>query len=324
MRAKRNPQYDEMFLGGLVDRAKSFAEKRPGAAKAIGALGGMGLSRLIGGRGKGVIGGAMSGAGLMGMLGEKLQQRRNAEEVPQAEYGAKVKEYGQGGVMKYRKGGMFYAEDSDILQTEKDKNGTAGPSSLRDLFSSLEAVDVPEDYTEQEFIDVRGTARMGDQEVMKPAGGAFDRDVPQPLEFQVRKYGGKGNARSNVRFDLEDIQLGGVDEETGELIPNTITLPAEIYDMVEDGTIERKDIIQALGQSYSRSDERGRRAVPKIIRGEDPEPREPGPPGKGKIKIKKKREIRLPQLPYVTSPRYEAGRRPLFTPGQLKRVGRGG
>ena len=231
---------------------------------------------------------------------------------------------GDGGIMKYRAGGEMpmYQEGGPVVIEDTS-----------DLLSALNTVDVPEDYTEQEFIDVRGTAKMGDQEVMKAAGGAFDRDVAQPLEFYVRKYGGEGGARSNVRFELEDIELGGVDEETGELIPNTITLPAEIFDMVEDGTIARKDMIQALGQSYSRSDERGRRAVPQIIRGEDPEPRdpgEPGPPGRGKIK--KKRKVNIPGFRFAprSVPRYGGGfgtkgprMRPLFKRGQLGRIGRG-
>lgn len=118
MRAKRNPQYDEMFLGGLVDRAKGFAEKRPGLAKAIGLGGGMLLNKAIGNKGAGLFS-KMSGAGLMGMLRDRKQQR---QEVPQAEYGAKIK--------PYRNGGMIYADQGDILQTEKDKNKTAEPPGM--------------------------------------------------------------------------------------------------------------------------------------------------------------------------------------------------
>ena len=237
--------------------------------------------------------------------------------------------YNYGG--KYSYGGRYKNGVAlNALMKRYEDRGPVLIEDTSDLLSALNTVDVPEDYTEQEFIDVRGTAKMGDQEVMKPAGGAFDRDVAQPLEFQVRKYGADSPARSYARFELEDIQLGGVDEETGELIPNTITLPAEIYDMVEDGTIERKDMIQALGQSYSRSDERGRRATPQIIRGKDPEPREPGPPGKGKIK--KKRKLELPGFKFAprSVPRYGGGfgtkgpkMRPLFKGGQHGRMGRG-
>lgn len=272
----------------MADRVNQFREDRPGAANALGGL---------------------SGMGMVNALRERMKAKREMEN---------------GGIMKYRTGGMIYADQGDILQTEKDKNGTSGPSSLGDLFSTLEAVEVPEDYTEQEFIDVRGTARMGDQEVEKAAGGALDRENPQPLEFRVRKYGGRAPQLRDMEFELEDIQLGGVDEETGELIPNAITLPAYVFDMIEDGAIERKDIIQALGQSYSRSDERGRRAVPQIIRGEDPEPREPVPPRPRGGKTRQLPQIRFPQIGYKTSPKYAGGPRPVFKKGQLGRIGRGG
>lgn len=111
MRAKRNPQYDEMFLGGILKRGKRFAEENPGAvSKAKGLFGGrFGLG----------IGGPMSGMGLMGMLRDRMQQRR---DTPQAEYGAKIK--------PYRTGGMIYADQGDILQTEKEKNKTSSSAEL--------------------------------------------------------------------------------------------------------------------------------------------------------------------------------------------------
>lgn len=287
------PKKNQYFLGGQVrgmaDRVNQFREDRPGAANALGGL---------------------SGMGMVNALRERMKAKREMEN---------------GGIMKYRTGGMIYADQGDILQTEKDKNGTSGPSSLGDLFSTLEAVEIPEDYTEQEFIDVRGTARMGDQEVEKAAGGALDREKPQPLEFRVRKYGGRAPQLRDMEFELEDIQLGGVDEETGELIPNAITLPAYVFDMIEDGAIERKDIIQALGQSYSRSDERGRRAVPQIIRGAEPEEEErTTPPRPRGGKTRQLPQIRFPQIGYKTSPKYAGGPRPVFKKGQLGRIGRGG
>lgn len=222
---------------------------------------------------------------------------------------------GKGGVMKYPGGGMMpkYEDGGPVIE------------DVSDLLTALGGVKTPEDYTAAEFAEVRGTAKMGDQEARKPSGGALNRDIAQPMEFEVRKYGADSPARAYERFELRDVQLGGMDEETGMMMPNVLTLPPEIMDMVEEGKIDRKDIMQALGQSYSRADDQGFRTLPEIIRGEDDEdPRIPGPPGRGKIKIKKKREFRLPQLPYMTSPKYAGGRRPLFTPGQLGRVGRGG
>jgi len=201
-----------------------------------------------------------------------------------------------------------------------------GGPVAKDVYSLLAAlgeVKTPEDYTDAEFEEVRGRAKMGDLQVRKPSGGALDRDTAQPMEFEVRKYGSDSPSRSYERFELRGVELGGVDEETGMMRPNVLILPPEIYDMIEDGTIERKDIQQALGQSYSRSDDQGRRTMPLFLRGEEDDPRQPGTPGKGKIKIKKRREFTLPQLPYMTSPKYAGGRRPLFTPGQLGRAGRG-
>ena len=110
MQAKKN--YDKMFFGGLVDRAKSFAKKNPEAVS-------RGMD-LFGGRFGGA--GSMSGAGLMGMLRDRLQQRKDAQSAPKAEYGTMVK--------KYRKGGMFYADQGDLLQTEKEKNKTSNNAEL--------------------------------------------------------------------------------------------------------------------------------------------------------------------------------------------------
>lgn len=149
MRAKRNPQYDEMFLGGLVGklgkpgglggRVRNFAEKRPGLSKAIGLGGGLLANKAMGNKGAGLFP-KMSGIGMLGMLGERLRQRRNpgaaadtriagaagtqpggdatmmdisqTPGVPQAENGTMIK--------KYRAGGMIYAQDSDQV-TEKEK-----------------------------------------------------------------------------------------------------------------------------------------------------------------------------------------------------------
>lgn len=119
MQAKKN--YDKMFFGGLVDRGKEFAKKNPGAAKAIGLGGGMLLNKAIGNKGAGLFS-KMSGAGLMGMLRDRVQQRRSAEEVPKAELGRMIK--------KYRSGGMFYADQGDLLQTEKEKNKTSSNAEL--------------------------------------------------------------------------------------------------------------------------------------------------------------------------------------------------
>jgi|11_taG_2_1085331.scaffolds.fasta_scaffold18606_2 hypothetical protein len=320
MRAKRNPQYDEMFLGGLVDRAKGFAEKRPGMAKAIGLGGGMLLNKAIGNKGAGLFS-KMSGAGLMGMLGQKLRERRNSEEVPQAEYGAMVK--------KYRTGGMIYAEDSNLLSEPK------GPESLEDLFSTLEAVEVPEDYTEQEIIDVRGGAKFGGNEAFKKRYGyALDEDenVAQPMEFRVITERGKrpgeshlGSGRGFVDFDIENVELGGVDEETGATIPNRITIPAEIYDMLEEGEISMRDLTGAMSPYYSRSQQAGVRTRPSIVRGAEPE--EEGrttPPRPRGGKKRQLPQIRFPQIGYKTSPKYAGGPRPIFKKGQLGRIGRGG
>lgn len=201
MRAKRNPQYDEMFLGGLVDRAKGFAEKRPGMAKAIGLGGGMLLNKAIGNKGAGLFS-KMSGIGLMGMLGEKLRQRRD-QDVPQVEDGAMVQ--------KYRKGGMVYAEDSDFLTSDPKKKETAfldaqtksdlrvgdktldpqseaGIQRLVDLGLASKAVRDDKDYTRDFTLD-EGTLDDQREEYLS-AQHAIMRD--SPVAEIVRKGGRPG------------------------------------------------------------------------------------------------------------------------------------
>ena len=235
---------------------------------------------------------------------------------------------GDGGIMKYRAGGKM----------PMYQNG-GGPvmENIDDLFATLDAVDVPEDYTDQEIIDVRGRNRM---EAGEPGSKAFtkfgyaldeDENVAQPMEFRVITERGKrhgastSSGRGYIDFDIENVELGGVNEETGDVIPNRITIPADVFDMIEEGELSMNDLTGALSPYYSRSVKRGVRTRPQIIRGEEPEEEEGTTPPRPRGGKKRRRpQIRLPQIGYRTSPKYEAGRRPLFTPGQLKRVGRGG
>jgi len=333
-----------MFLGGLVDKAKGFAEKRPGMAKAIGLGGGMLLNKAIGNKGAGLFS-KMSGAGLMGMLGEHLRQRRNANqniEVPQAEYGAMVK--------KYRTGGMIYAEDSDLLQTEKDKNGTSGNGGelrtpegkkmrkVGDLLRTLEAIETPEVYPEdiaEDFVAVRGADDRREERVAAIEGRGIGRSLDDPRLAQPMNFEVDGE-----RFTLEGVELGGYDEEKGIMNPNVITLPAEIYDMMEEGDISEADLGQVLSVYYGRQgDQRGSSSKittrPKFIRGEDPEGddddfRKGRPPRNRNRKINLNwPEFNFPKPEPRSVTRYSRGSnapnkmRPLFTPGQHRRIGRG-
>jgi len=291
------PKKNQYFLGGQVrgmaDRVNQFREDRPEAAKALGGL---------------------SGMGMVNALRDRMKAKREMEN---------------GGIMKYRTGGMIYAEDSNLLSEPK------GPESLEDLFSTLEAVEVPEDYTEQEIIDVRGGAKFGGNEAFKKRYGyALDEDenVAQPMEFRVITERGKrpgeshlGSGRGFVDFDIENVELGGVDEETGATIPNRITIPAEIYDMLEEGEISMRDLTGAMSPYYSRSQQAGVRTRPSIVRGAEPE--EEGrttPPRPRGGKKRQLPQIRFPQIGYKTSPKYAGGPRPIFKKGQLGRIGRGG
>lgn len=82
------PKKNQYFLGGQVrgmaDRVNQFREDRPEAAKALGGL---------------------SGMGMVNALRDRMKAKREMEN---------------GGIMKYRKGGMIYAQDSDQV-TEKEK-----------------------------------------------------------------------------------------------------------------------------------------------------------------------------------------------------------
>ena len=79
---------NKYFLGGQVrgmaDRVNKFKEGRPAAARALGGL---------------------SGMGMVNALRERMQAKKEMEN---------------GGIMKYRTGGMIYAQDSDQV-TEKEK-----------------------------------------------------------------------------------------------------------------------------------------------------------------------------------------------------------
>lgn len=191
MRAKRNPQYDEMFLGGLVDRAKSFAEKRPGMTKAIGLGGGMLLNKAIGNKGAGLFS-KMSGAGLMGMLRDRVQQRRNAEEVPKAELGRMIK--------KYRSGGMFYADQGDLLQTEKEKNKTSRNAELPGM-DRVRAMAL-------------GDPRGGQAGQTSGAFfGAFPQEVEEEGRFSKSMRAIKGEPGSNM---LPEVEIVGKREQPQE------------------------------------------------------------------------------------------------------------
>ncbi len=82
------PKKNEYFLGGrlkgLADRVNQLKEDRPEAANALGGLSGMGMVKA---------------------LRDRMQAKREMEN---------------GGIMKYRKGGMVYAENGDQV-TDKEK-----------------------------------------------------------------------------------------------------------------------------------------------------------------------------------------------------------
>lgn len=338
MRPQKNyDNINKMFLGGLLKRGKRFAEENPGAvSKAKGLFGGrFGLG----------IGGPMSGIGLMGMLGQKLRDRRQqptrmsqavdtsidgatgskpgadatamdiAGTIPQAEYGA--------GVKRYRAGGMIYAQDSDDVD----------PETVKELLSVLENVKPGEQYSEQDVIDVRGAAKMGSEDVAREEGFSLEReDVAQPMAFRIRT---KGRELPGTQYDFEimDVELGGVDEETGEIIPNKIVLPPDVYDLMERGEISERDMTRMLSPYYARSTQQGMRTMPVLERGEEAQP---SGEGKGDPPRNKYRtgggggglEFSFGRAPRPQAPRFSkgsgqgSGLQPLFRRGQLGRIGR--
>lgn len=244
-------------------------------------------------------------------------------------YGGK---YSYGG--RYKNGGALNA-----LMKKYEDGGPVIIEDTSDLLSALNAVDVPEDYTEQEIIDVRGAAKFGGNEGFKKRYGyALDEDenVAQPREFRVITERGKrpgqsnlGSGRGYVDFNIENVELGGINEKTGDTIANTITIPAEIYDMIEEGDISMNDLTGAMSPYYSRSQQAGVRTRPYIVRGADPEEEEEGrkgnpPRNRGRNFKFKLPEIKFPQGPAFVKPRYGNNKtRPLFTKGQHGRIGRG-
>lgn len=193
MRAKRNPQYDEMFLGGLVGklgkpgglggRVRNFAEKRPGLSKAIGLGGGLLANKAMGNKGAGLFP-KMSGAGLVGMLRDRMQQRRSSEEVPQAEYGAMVK--------KYRAGGMIYAQDSDAV-TLPDGSAEKEKRFVQSVYGSGEdritETDIRANRSLDPFEEYGGYVIKGDHYgKTRQAVGFHPKKMDTPGYFLVQGY----------------------------------------------------------------------------------------------------------------------------------------
>lgn len=246
MRAKRNPQYDEMFLGGLVDRAKGFAEKRPGMAKAIGIGGGMLLNKAIGNKGAGLFS-KMSGAGLVDMLRDRLQQRKDAQSTPEAEYGAKVKEYGQGGVMKYRKGGMIYAQDSDQLTGDEAKEKEK--TFVKSNYGSGE-----DRITER---DIKAHPSLDPYTTIHASGyGRVPRKMDTPGYFLIPGYTDEQRQK--------DIEAGRKlrDEQKYilEVMPDGSKRTISFYDIGDEFTTgeegeTRADILEAMDIGITRTDE---------------------------------------------------------------------
>lgn len=243
--------------------------------------------------------------------------------------------YNYGG--RYSYGGRY--KNGGALNALMKKYEDGGPviEDVSGLLTALGGVDVPEDYTEQEIIDVRGRNRFVGGEpgskAFRKFGYALDEDenVAQPMEFRVISEMGKrhgastSSGRGYVDFDIENVELGGVNEETGDVIPNKITIPADVFDMIEEGEISMNDLTGALSPYYSRSAVAGVRTRPQVIRGQEPEEEErTTPPRPRGGKTRQLPQIRFPQVGYKTSPKYAGGPRPLFKKGQLGRVGRGG
>lgn len=239
--------------------------------------------------------------------------------------------YNYGG--RYSYGGRY--KNGGALNALMKKYEYGGPviEDVSDLLTALEGVKTPEDYTEQEFIDVRGVPKVGGegQGFRKFGYSTEGEDVAQPMEFMIRSVAGQrgGTSETSGRgfedLTIENVQLGGVDEETGAIVPNVITLPAEFMDRIEEGRIDEKDVISALSPYYSRATEQGARTRPVLQRGVEPEEEErTTPPRPRGGKTRQLPQIRFPQIGYKTSPKYAGGNRPLFKKGQLGRVGRGG
>lgn len=344
----------------IQDQATNFAENNPRARRAIGLGGGILLNRAMGKRGAGLFP-AMSGIGLFQRLGQVLRDRnqqptrmsqavdtavsgvtpvkaqdasvmdisqgiqdsqvpgvateKEVMEMPTAEYGA--------GVKRYRAGGMIYAQDSDDVD----------PKTVKELLSVLENVKPGEQYSEQDIIDVRGAAKMGSEDSVREEGFSLEReDVARPMAFRIRT---KGQELPGTQYDFElmDVQLGGVDEETGEIIPNKIILPPDVYDLMERGEISERDMTRVLSPYYARATQQGMRTMPVLERGEEAQP---SGEGKGDPPRNKYRtgggggglELPFGRVPRPQAPRFSkgsgqgSGLQPLFRRGQLGRIGR--
>lgn len=350
----------------IQDQATGFAERRPGLARLLTRGAEAGAGRLLGGgRGMGLLG--MGGFGLARRLGQILRERKqqptqmSAQAVQGATDGAtavknqdaSVMDIAQGiqgsqvpgvttekevmgmptaeygaGVKRYRAGGMIYAQDSDDVPLGRD------PETVRELLSALENVKPGEEYSEQDIIDVRGAPKFykGEEESTRKEGFSLEReDVAQPMAFRVRT---KGRELPGTQYDfkIEGVELGGVNEETGDIVPNKIILPPHVYDLMESGEIDERDMTRMLAPYYARSGQQGVRTLPVFERGEESEP---SGSGKGDPPRNRYRtggggglEFSFGRAPRPQAPRFSkgsgqgSGLQPLFTRGQLGRMGR--
>lgn len=217
-----------------------------------------------------------------------------------------------------------------------DAASTAGIEDLGDLFATLEAKELPERYAEdiaEDFIRVRGVddTRQGRIDALREQniGRSLDHpDSPQPTRFYI----------DGREFNLEDVELGGFDEEKGIMNPNVLTLPADIYDDMERGRIDKQSMLRVLGAYYARGGDPGASSetqvntYPMFIRGEEDEPRvEKGDPPRGGRPPRTRKgglEFDFKRPPRPQAPRYSRGsgggnrRQPLFKSGQHGRMGR--
>lgn len=217
-----------------------------------------------------------------------------------------------------------------------DVASAAGIEDLGDLFATLEATKLPERYAEdiaEDFIRVRGVDDTRQQRIdslrEQNIGRSLDHpDSPQPQRFYI----------DGREFYLEDVELGDFDEETGIMNPNVLTLPADIYDDIESGRLNKHSMMKVLGAYYGRggnpgsSSETQVETSPLFIRGEEDEPRvETGDPPRGGRPPRTRKggiEFSFKRPPRPQAPKYTRGsgrgdrRRPLFRGGQHGRMGR--